>query len=105
MQSGKYVSERRAMGGARPSDPHSVEKRDQRGRAARDLAQHLARLVLYGLRTGDAARVQMLHQSEKKRQVLRRYPSFIKREDEMAHAGIDEEVGVLDPFRDAFVGE
>src|SRR5260370_14217006 len=47
----------------------------------------------------------MLHQSEKKRQVLRRHVTFVEGEDEIAAAGVDEEVRVLHTFRDALIGE
>src|SRR5262249_20233183 len=69
------------------------------------LAEHGAGLVLHRLRAGDAARMQMLHQAEKERQVLGGDPALVEREDEIAPAGMDQEVGVLDPLRDALVGE
>src|SRR5258707_11984196 len=47
----------------------------------------------------------MLHQSEKKRQVLGRHAPFVEGEDEIAAAGVDEEVRVLHTFRDALIGE
>ena len=75
------------------------------GRPAGDLAQHLAFPVLDRLRAGDSARVQVLHQAEKERQVLGRDALLVEGEDEIAAAGVDEEIRVLDPFRDALVGE
>src|SRR5262249_12862266 len=47
----------------------------------------------------------MLHQAEKKRQVLGRHAPFVEREDEVTAARMDEEVRVLHTFRDAFIGE
>src|SRR5262249_47632371 len=78
---------------------------DDRRRSAGDFAEHRALLVLDRLRTGDAARVQMLHQAEEERQVLGGDALLVEREDEVAAAGVDQEVRVLDPFGDGFVGE
>ena len=93
------------MRGGRPPDPHAVEEGDDRGRPARDLAEHLAGAVLDRLRAGDAARVQVLHQAEKERQVVGGDALLVERQDEIAAAGVDQEVGVLDALGDALVGQ
>ena len=56
-------------------------------------------------RCTSAARVQVLHQAEEERQVLSRHALLVERENEIAAAGMDEKIRVLDPFRDALVGE
>ena len=53
----------------------------------------------------EAAAGEMLHQAEKERQVARRHPAFIEGQDEIAAAGVDQEIGVLDPLGDALVGQ
>ena len=47
----------------------------------------------------------MLHQGEEERQVLGGDAPLVEREDEIAAAGVDQEVRVLDPFGDPLVGE
>ena len=47
----------------------------------------------------------MLHQAEEERQVLGGDAPLVEREDEIAAAGVDQEVRVLDPLGDALVGE
>ncbi len=105
MQLRQCRADRRAVARTGTADPHAIEEGDHRRRPAGDLAQHLALAVLDRLRAGDAARVQVLHQAEKERQVLGGHPLLVEREDEVAAAGVDEKVRVLDPFRDALVGE
>jgi hypothetical protein len=46
----------------------------------------------------------MLHQPEEKRQVVRRDPLLVERQDEIAALGVDEEIGVLDALGDPLVG-
>ena len=70
---------------------------------AGDAAQRLALAILYRLRTGDAARVKMLHQGEEERQIGRRHPLLVQRENEIAPAGVDEKVRVLHALRDALI--
>ena len=53
----------------------------------------------------NAARGEMLHQREKERQILSRHPFLVEREDEIAAAGVDEKIRVLNPLGDAFVRE
>src|SRR5258707_773856 len=62
MQLCEGFAERGAMHGGRPADPQAIEKRDDRGRTAGHLAEHISRLVLDRLRAGDAAAVEVLHQ-------------------------------------------
>ena len=47
----------------------------------------------------------MLHQRQKKRQIAFGDAPLVKREDEIAAAGVDEKIRVLDPFGDALVGQ
>ena len=47
----------------------------------------------------------MLDQVEEERQVAGGDALFVKREDEEAAAGVQQEVGVLDPFGDSLVGQ
>ena len=92
MQPGQRFAHRRAVAGVWPPDPQAVEKCDDRRRAAGDLAEHAALLVLDRLRTGDAARRQMLHQAEKKRQVAFGDALLIERENEIAGAGVHQKI-------------
>ena len=48
---------------------------------------------------------QVLHQPEKERQILGRDALLVEREDEIAAAGMDEKIRILDALRDALVGE
>ena len=93
------------MAGRRPAQPHAVQEGDDGGRLAGDPAQHHAVPVLDRLRAGDAAAGQMLHEAEEERQVGGRHPLLVEGEDEIALAGVDQEIGVLDPLGDALVGE
>src|SRR6266853_1730800 len=93
------------LGGARPPDPHSVEKRDDGGGAVGKAAECLAAAVAHRLRTGEPARRQMLDQIEKERQVAGRDSFFIKGEDEKAVGRMQQKIGVLDPFGNPIVGE
>jgi hypothetical protein len=105
MQPRQRIAKRAAVNRRRPPNPHAVQESDHRRRPAGEATQHLAVLVLDRLRAADATRVQMLHQAEKKRQVLGRHAPFVEREDEVTAARMDEEVRVLHTFRDTLVGE
>ena len=48
---------------------------------------------------------QVLHQAEEERQVLGRHPLLVEGQDVVAGRGVDQEVRVLDPLRDALVGQ
>ena len=48
---------------------------------------------------------QMLHQAEEERQVLGRHPLLVEGQDVVPGRGVDQEVRVLDPLRDALVGQ
>ncbi len=48
---------------------------------------------------------QMRHQPEKERQVASFDALLIQRENEMAGAGVQQEVGILDALGDALVGQ
>ena len=60
--------------------------------------------VLDRLRAGDAAVRQMLHQRQKERQVAFGHPLLVERQDEVAAAGVDQKIRVLDALGDALVG-
>src|SRR5262249_45708410 len=70
-----------------------------------DLAQHPALLVLDRLRARNAARSEVLHQTQEKGQVAFRDALFVERENESPGAGVHQEIRILDALRDAFVGE
>src|SRR5690242_3487404 len=91
------------MSGGWPPDPHSFEEGDDRGRPARHGPKHVAVAVLDWLRASDAAAREVLHQAEEERQVLGGDPPLIERQDEAASAGVNQEVRVLDPFRNTLV--
>ena len=93
-----------AVDGLRPSQPDAVEKGDDRRGAAAQAAERLAVLRPDRLRAGDAARGEMLHQADEERQVALLHPLFVEREDELAGVGVQQVVGVLDPFGDALEG-
>ena len=105
MQPRQRLAERGAVGRRWPPNPHAVEEGDHCRRTAGDLPQHLAPPVLDRLRTADAARVQVLHQGQKKRQVLGRHAPLVEGENEIAATGVDEEIRILDTFSDALIGE
>ena len=71
MQARQRFAHRGAMTRIGSADPHAVEKRDDRGRATRKGADHRAAAVLDRLRARQPAGGEMLHQSEKERQVAR----------------------------------
>ena len=68
-------------------------------------AERFAGSVLDRLRAGEAARREVLHQTEEKRQVRRRYPLLVERQDEIAAARMQQKIRILDPFRDALIGQ
>ena len=94
-----------AMDRLRPTQPDAVEKGDDRRGAAGEAAERLAVLRPDRLRAGDAALGEMLHQADEERQVALVHPLFVEREDELAGVGVQQVVGVLDPFGDALEGE
>ena len=47
----------------------------------------------------------MLHQRQKKRQVALGDAPLVERQDEIAAAGVDEKIRILDAFGDALVGQ
>ena len=90
-----------AMTNGRPANPKSVEKGDDRRRAAGEFAERFAGSVADRLRAGDAAPGQMLHQPDEERQIGRPDPFFVEREDELARGGAQEKIGILDPLGDS----
>ena len=62
MQPRERLADRGAVAGTGTADPQPVEKSHDRRRPAGDFAEHAALLVFHRLRTGNAARRQMLHQ-------------------------------------------
>src|SRR5262245_55014118 len=105
MQARQCLANGRAVVRTWAPDPQSVKKSDDRGRPAGDLAKEAAVLVLYRLRTSDAASRQMLHQAQKKWQIVFGNPLFIQCQNEIAGAGVHQKIRVLDALRDALVGE
>src|SRR5262245_24905556 len=105
MQARQCLANGRAMVRTWPPNPQSVKKCDDRGRPAGDLAKEGAALVLYRLRTGDAASRQMLHQAQKKWQIVFGDPLFIQRQNEIAGACVHQKIRVLDALRDALGAE
>ena len=105
MQPRQRLAQRRAVRGAGPANPHAVEKSDDRGRPPGQPAQRLAGAVLHRLRAGDAAARQMLHQRQKERQVALGDAPLVERENEIAAAGVDQKIRVLDAFGDALIGK
>src|SRR5262249_58639787 len=65
----------------------------------------LAFAILHRLRTIEPARGEMLHQSQKERQIVGRDPLLVKREDEIAAIGMQQEVRVLDALGNTLVGQ
>jgi hypothetical protein len=47
----------------------------------------------------------MFHQRQKERHVARRHALLVERQDVVAGAGVDEEIGILNTFGDALVGQ
>ena len=94
-----------AMLRARTADPHALQKGDHRRRPPGKPAQGLAGAVLDRLRTGDAAARQMLHQRKKERQVALGHAPLVQRQNEIAAAGVDQKVRVLDALGDSLVRE
>src|SRR3954452_10037361 len=98
----KSFANSRAMRCVRSSDPHAVEERDDGGRTLHELAQRLASAVLHRLRTGETARMEVLHQANEKWQVLRGDTLLIEREDVITTAGVQQKIRIFDAFIDAF---
>src|SRR5438093_4695900 len=85
--------------------PDAFKKIDDRCGPTRQATQRFAALVLHRLRTIDAARGKMRHQTEKKRQVGFRDPLLVQRQDEVSGARMQQEVGILYALGDALVGQ
>ncbi len=105
MKLGQRVAEPRAMRRGRPADPHAVQEGDDRGRTPGEPPERLALAVLHRLRAGQSARREMLHQTEKERQIIRGDALLVERENEIAATGVQEKIRVLDALRDAFIGQ
>ena len=105
MKTRQRVAQSRAVRGAGAADPHAVEKGDDRRRPSGEPAQYFAGAVLDRLRAGDAAARQMLHQPQEERQVALGNATLIQREDEIALAGMNQKIRVLDALGDALVGQ
>src|SRR5882757_7651653 len=105
MKLGQRVAEPRAMRRGRPADPHAVQEGDDRGRTPGEPSERLALAVLHRLRAGQSARREMLHQTEKERQIIRGDALLVERENEIAATGVQEKIRVLDALRDAFIGQ
>ena len=105
MQFRQRLADTGAMTGIRPAHPQAVEEGDDRRGPAGDAAEHAALPVLHRLRTIDTARGEMLHQCDEERQIGFRDTLLVEREDEISRARVHQEIGVLDTFRDALVGQ
>src|SRR5918994_261317 len=58
-----------------------------------------------GQRAGDAALRQMFHERQEEWQVGLRDALLVERQDEVAGLRVQQEIGVLHPFRDPLEGE
>src|SRR5262249_38528352 len=94
VQPRERTAERGTMSWRGPSNPHPIEEGDDRRRPSCDRAENLALTVLDRLRTGDVAAGEMFHEAEEERQILCRHALLIQRQDEIALAGMDQEVRV-----------
>src|SRR5205823_9512045 len=74
------------------------------GRPPGEPAEHPALAILDRLRAIDAARRQMLHQSQEERQVVGRHAFFIECKNEVAARGVQQKIRVLDAFGNPLVG-
>ena len=97
VQGRQRIPYRRAMGRSNPARPNAREERRDTGRPTREVAQRLAIPRPHWLRAGDAASGQMLHQTQEPGQLRRIDPFFVQSEDEVARAGAQREIAVLDP--------
>ena len=84
MQRGQRAAEGGTMERLDPARPHPGEKRHDRRRPTAQLAQCRAVTPVHGGRAGHAMPGEMLHQRDKKGQVLGIDPLFIERQDEIA---------------------
>src|SRR3954469_4303090 len=91
-----------AMTRGRPPNRETVEEIDDGGGPPGQASERGALPVAHRLRTGQAAPREVLHKAEKKRQVALAHALLAKRENEGAAARVQEVVGVLDAFGDAF---
>src|SRR5690606_6099823 len=103
MHMGKSFADSFAMLDRWAAHPHAFEKSNDRSRPSGELADCRAVATDHRLRTFKPAAGQMLHQAEKERQVFPIGALFIKRQDERARSRVQKIIGVLHPFRDAFV--
>ncbi len=88
----------------RAAQPNAFEKRNDRRRPARKLAEGVALAILHRLRAIDAARGEMLHQADEKGQVGGGNAFFVERQDEIAALGVQQIIGVLDALGNALEG-
>ena len=70
------------MGGLDPSRRDSLEKADDRCRAAAQATQDLAVPPVHRCGAGDPLAREMVHQAEEERQIGRVNPPLVQREDE-----------------------
>ena len=101
MQPGQRTAERRAVERLDAARPHAVEKGDDRRWPAAQFAQRLAVARPHRGRAGDALMGEVIHQRDEERQVRRGDPLLVKRQDEVALHGGQQEIGILHPLGDA----
>jgi hypothetical protein len=94
-----------AMDGLWLAQPRAIEKRNHCSGPACQLSQALAITAWDGQWTAQPVLRQMIHQSQKKRQISRSHALFIKRENVEAGGGLEQEVRVFDTFRNALAGQ
>ena len=85
--------------------PHPGQERHDGGGTAAKPAQGLAVTAADRRRTRDTGFGQMVHEAEEKRQIISIHPFFIEGQDEVTVGGGEGEIGILDSFGDAFVGQ
>ncbi len=105
VEPGERPAQRGAMVRVRRLHRDPVEEADDRRGAAAERAERRSVAVADRLRAGQPAGSQVLHQVDEERQVAGPHPLLVQGEDVGAGGGVQEEVGVLDAFRDALVGE
>ena len=94
-----------AMPRRNPPRPHALEEADDGHRAPAQLPERIAVAAVDRRRAGGALGRQMIHQAQEKRQVVRGHALFIEGEYVGVAVGLEEVVGVLDPFGDSLVGD
>ena len=93
------------MFGLRFARPDTFEKGNNRGGTTSQRSEHVTGFLKDRCRAGEILRRQMVHQSQKKRQVFDICAFLIERQDIAACFCMEQIVGVLNALRNAFEGE